>query len=76
MNRLTENMREMLLHAIGGKHSADPWRNYYNADVGSDDHAEWERMVTMGLARKGRSVEGPSVYFHVTQEGADALVKP
>ncbi len=65
MNRGDELLSQMR-HAVG----RDGFRNYFATD---DDDADWEFLVSMRLAVKGRLIPGGLRNYHVSTAGVAAL---
>lgn len=68
----TKTQLDLMRHAVG---SPRYYRNYFAASVDSPDCREWESLVELGLATRGRGPceVYPYQYFHVSDEGRSAL---
>jgi hypothetical protein len=67
----TQEQVDDIKHALGltgGR--IQPYRNHYCA---KGDDENMVRMVAAGLMRRGRTIPGGLVNFHVTDEGAAAV---
>jgi hypothetical protein len=61
----------MLRHAVGYPRC---YRNGYSAVVGTDNWAEWQLLVGLGLASEGETTNGgENQLFHVTAPGLSLL---
>lgn len=60
----------LLRHAVGYRNASEKpgWRRHFLAPVGTEVEAAWERLVSAGLAERGREVAGGR-YYHATDEG-------
>lgn len=64
---------DILTHSLGmtdSNFNTEPYRNRFAASFDSDDYRRCERLVLMGLMRKGQSL-GYGDYFYVTEQGID-----
>lgn len=63
---LGPKLLRMLEHAVGDKGH----RNYYATEP--NDH-DWELLVSMKLAVRGRQIPGGLIYYHVSEPGVAML---
>lgn len=68
---LTQDQIHDIKHALGlnGGH-VQPFRNYYCAEPDDENMAA---LVTAGMMKRGRTIPGGLVAFHVTEAGAAAV---
>lgn len=69
---MTERQRELARHALGLPNKKNvSYRNHFCIGVGADGHADWESLVSQGLAVKRTSkLWGGDDMFHLTLKGA------
>ncbi len=69
---MTEQQRQLARHALGLPNKNNTtYRNHYCTGSGDDGHAEWEDLVSCGLAIKRTSdLWGGDDMFHLTLAGA------
>lgn len=70
---MTDKQRELARHALGlPNNKRMSYRNYYCIGTGADGYADWEDLVSKGLAVKRTSpiLGGDDVMFHLTLDGA------
>ena len=72
---LTPEERSLMEHALGRGSRAKDARNHFAVGKDSPDFAVWEQLVADGFAKRGREISwtGGLVYFHVTEDGKEAL---
>jgi hypothetical protein len=75
---ITAEQRSYLTHMLGAeshiRKSNWGYRNYYCAEVGGKDERNLAEMATLGLVRRGHTInEGTDVYFFATEQGMDAI---
>ncbi len=69
---LTENQREMMMHALGSSRLLLGFRNYYSAV--SKDFQDWDDLVKRGLAKRfPKDPRDKNTYYRVTDRGIWAL---
>ncbi|WP_431860216.1 hypothetical protein [Azospirillum sp.] len=64
--------RDIIRNALGLLHAKRPYRNHYCAPVSGSTRELLEGMADAGLMQRGRTQEGGTRYFHVTDAGAAA----
>ncbi len=75
---LTDRQKKFLKSALGA-HPHVPkkdwgYRNHFCAGVGSQDQADLDIMVSMGLFKTGTTINNnQSVFYHATVAGMDAI---
>lgn len=69
---ISEEQRQVLLHALMGGHQRKVYRNYFATTPDSDDMPAIERCVQQGLMLKYRT-DGDMGYFMCTEKGAAAV---
>jgi len=67
---LTAQQISEMVHAIGGKYVAKPYRNYFCT---SGDDEKWNDLVVKGFATKRKDGLSSSYVFHVSDKGMDFL---
>lgn len=75
---MTAKQLELARHALGLPNRDNrSYRNHFCIGTYSPDHAEWEDLVSKGLAVKRTSdLWGGDDMFHLTLEGARAAMEP
>ena len=75
MTKITGAQRHYLEHALGvaagRKRSLWGYRNYYTADVGSENYKQCSALVELGLMRQVR-IDGGLGVFRCTRDGCVA----
>ena len=71
-------LRSYLTHMLGAEphvpKSQWGYRNYYCAEVGSNDEKDLIKLANIGLVRRDFTInEGRDVYFFATEKGMDAI---
>lgn len=69
---LTEREIDAMEHALGMNQRKKVDRNYFAAQPGSVDHAQWMSLAGIGYARWYRTIDGLD-YYTVTPAGKAAL---
>ena len=70
---LTENEKDIILHALGNSHKESKlgWRNYYCTEKGDP---ELEALVEKGFMKRSSLInEGRDQYYVVTDEGKEEV---
>lgn len=73
LDLLTGEQRHIIGHANGNNDREPGWRDYYCTTDGNED---CERLVSLGLMKRGRILEGASTsrYYLLTEAGAQAAL--
>jgi len=72
---LTELQIENMTHALGMNQKKKHYRNYFAAYKGGEDFESWGMLVAKGYATMRLNIPSNNdiAYFHVTDEGIEAL---
>lgn len=70
---LSERGRDLMFHALGGGSRRPGFRNHFAADPEGDDYQTIQELVADGLMRRGATIPGGLVYFHVTEAGQELM---
>lgn len=69
----TKKQRDLMAHSLGLNYGDKPYRNYFATEPGCDDYENIERLVELGLMKRGRQMPDGLIYFYVTEVGAQEL---
>jgi hypothetical protein len=69
---VSATQKDILLHSLGREKN---YRNYFAVDPLGDDWADIQRLVSLGLMKRGKE-HGNLVYFHVTDKGRSIVGFP
>lgn len=69
---MTQWQKELARHALGLPNPRnESYRNHFCTDSGSEEHREWEKLVSEGMAvKRTGTMWGGSDMFHLTLKGA------
>jgi hypothetical protein len=71
---LTKQQTEILKHSVGFDSKKPGFRNYFCANIGSDDHATCRILEGAGLMEAGLRINGGrDQYFLVNRAGGEAI---
>jgi len=72
-NQVTERQRYLMRHALGLDQAKKSYRNRYSCAAHGKTAAEWEEMVSLGLAERTPEMGGSLWWYRVSKVGCDAL---
>lgn len=71
---LTPRQAEILKHSVGFDSKKPGYRNYFCANIGSDDHATCLELERKGLMEAGMRINGgKDQYYLVNRAGGEAV---
>ncbi len=75
---MTERQRRLARHALGLPNRQNTtYRHHFCIEEGGDGYADWEDLVSQGLAVKAKGGERwMGDFFYLTLDGARAVLEP